>query len=107
MFEPSLQLVVVEGGLAGEARPGAGPPDGAEAGAGTPARTGLGRAGDGAWVVHRGGEGSGREGPGEAGGGALELHDSKRTSPAQQHQAEESTRNKLLTSTSSESWSVN
>lgn len=33
LFEPPLQLVVVEGSLARESGAGAGPPDGAEAGA--------------------------------------------------------------------------
>lgn len=37
LFKPPLQLVVVEGSLAREPRAGAGPPDGAEAGALTPA----------------------------------------------------------------------
>lgn len=54
LLEPALQLVVVEGSLARE--PGAGPPNGAG---------GVRRAG----VVQGRGEG-----PGEAGGGALELH---------------------------------
>lgn len=56
LFEPPLQLVVVEGGLARESGAGAGPPDGAEAGAraspGTVRRAGAsGPRGQGAAVV--------------------------------------------------------
>lgn len=80
LLESTLQLVVVEGGRTREPGAWAGAPDGAEAGAGTPARAGwVGRAGasrgrgQGAGVVQGGGEGSGGESAGEA---ALELHDS-------------------------------
>lgn len=77
LFKPPLQLVVVEGGLARESR--AGPPDGAEAGAGAgpPAgAVGVRRAG----AARRRGQGTGvvqsrGEGAGEAAGGALKLHD--------------------------------
>lgn len=80
LLESTLQLVVVEGGRTREPGAWAGAPDGAEAGAGTPARAGrVGWAGasrgrgQGAGIVQGGGEGSGGESAGEA---ALELHDS-------------------------------
>lgn len=81
LFKPPLQLVVVEGGLARESGVGAGPPDGAEAGAGTPAgacERGAGatrRGGQGAWIVHGRGERAGGKRAAETAGGALKLHD--------------------------------
>ncbi len=81
LFKSSLQLVVVEGSLAWESRARAGPPDGAQAGARTPAGAGVRwtgttwRWGQGASIVHGWGEGTGGERAREATGGALKLHD--------------------------------
>lgn len=71
LFKPSLQLVVVEGGLTREPGSRAGPPDGAEAGARPPAGAGGVRraGGQGAGVVQGRGERAG-----ESAGGALKLH---------------------------------
>lgn len=100
LFKPPLQLVVVEGSLARESRVGAGPPDGAEAGARTPAGAGVRRAGasqgrrQGVGVVHGWGERAGGKRTRETGGGALKLHDEdlEETSP-QRHRGETPRRN--------------
>ena len=87
LFEPSLQLVVVEGGLTREPGSRAGPPDGAEAGARPPAGAGgVGRAGgQGPGVVQGRGEG-----PGESAGGALKLHEGRlRGAEASRRRSEE------------------
>lgn len=76
LFKPPLQLVVVKGSLAQEAGPGAGPPDGAEAGACTPARAGgvglsgtAGQGRQGTGIVQSRGQRAG-----ESASGALKLH---------------------------------
>lgn len=89
LFKSPLQLVVVEGSLARESGVGAGPPDGAEAGAGTLAgASGVRRAGT-TGVIHGRGERSGGK---RAQRAALKLHDPEEDERFKQDESTEASR---------------